>query len=90
VTFELLAVWAVRLLAVYAGLGVLFALVFLARGLERVDAAAREATLGFRLVALPATAALWPLLLRRWLGARGAPPVETNAHRRAAARREGR
>ena len=34
--------------------------------------------------------ALWPLLLRRWLAGTGAPPVEQNAHRRAAAREAGR
>jgi hypothetical protein len=83
-TLELFAVWFVRLLALYAGLGLLFALAFVTRGIERVDPAAAGATWGFRLIALPACVALWPLLLRRWLGGATAPPIETNAHRRAA------
>jgi hypothetical protein len=81
---ELFAVWFVRLLALYFGLGLLFALAFVTRGIERVDPAASGATWGFRLIALPASAALWPLLLRRWLGGATAPPIEANAHRRAA------
>lgn len=83
-TAELIALWLVRLLALYAGAGLLFALVFLARGLERVDAGAHGAPLGFHLVLLPATVVLWPWLWRRWRHADGRPPVESNMHRRAA------
>lgn len=72
-------------LAGYAGLGLLFALPFVARGVDRLDPDARGAGLGFRLLILPATAALWPLLLRRWL-AGASPPAERNAHRDAARR----
>ena len=84
-TLELFAVWFVRLLALYAGVGLLFALAFVSKGIERVDPATVGATWGFRLIVLPACVALWPLLLRRWLGGATAPPIETNAHRRAAA-----
>jgi hypothetical protein len=81
---ELAALWLVRLLAAYAGIGLLFALCFAARGVERIDPAARGASLGFRLLVLPGAVALWPLLARRWaLGRR--VPVERNAHRAAAA-----
>jgi hypothetical protein len=86
-TAELVAVWLVRLLALYAGAGLLFALVFLARGVERVDPGAHGATLGFRLVLLPATIVLWPWLWRRWRHADGKPAIESNAHRRAARER---
>lgn len=89
-TLELFAVWFVRLLGLYAGLGLLFGLAFVTRGVERLDPAAHDASWGFRVVALPASIALWPLLLKRWLGGASAPPVETNAHRRAAARGSGR
>jgi hypothetical protein len=85
-TLELFAVWFVRLLALYAGLGLLFALAFVSKGIERVDPATTGATWGFRLIVLPACVALWPMLLRRWLGGASGPPIETNAHRRAAAR----
>lgn len=58
-------------LGVYAGLGVVFAVLFVLFGVDRIDPAARGAAPGFRLMILPGSAALWPLLLRRWLrGAR--------------------
>jgi hypothetical protein len=53
----------------YAGIGVVFAAVFVAFGIGRVDPVARQAPLGFRLIVLPGCAALWPLLLRRWVRA---------------------
>ena len=83
-TLELVAVWFVRLLGLYAGLGLLVGLAFVSRGVERLDPGAHGAGWGFRLIILPASVALWPLLLRRWLAGASAPPVETNAHRRAA------
>jgi hypothetical protein len=54
-------------LAVYALVGVLFAAAFVAAGIGRVDPVAQHAPLGFRLIVMPGVAALWPLLLRRWL-----------------------
>lgn len=80
-TAELVAVGLVSMVAVYAGVGLLFALPFVLRGVERIDPAARGASWGFRLIVVPGVIAFWPLLLRRWL--RGAArPVERNAHRR--------
>jgi len=52
--------------------GALFALVFVAAGLRRVDPAAEHAPWGFRIIILPGVAALWPLLLRRWIRRRPA------------------
>ena len=85
-TAETIATALVWLAALYAGAGLLFALAFLrpGGGVERVDPAAQGAGWGFRLVVLSGVAALWPLLLARWLTGRGRPPVESNAHRRAA------
>lgn len=51
---------------VYLAAGLLFAVVFITRGVGRVDAQAREAGWGFRLIILPGVVALWPLLWRRW------------------------
>lgn len=65
----------------YAAAGLLFALVFVVTGIERVDSAGKDATLGFRLIILPGVAAFWPLLLRRWLSKVSDPPIERNAHR---------
>ena len=78
-----LAIWIVRLFGVYFALGLIFALAFVFRGVQRIDAAAKGASVGFRLLILPGCAALWPLLTWRWI--RGSePPTESNAHRRAA------
>lgn len=74
---------AVLLAGIYVGLGLLFGVPFVLRGVDRVDPVAREGSWGFRLIVLPGAVALWPLLARRWLA--GAPqPQEHNAHRRAA------
>lgn len=62
----------VSILGAYALAGVLFAAVFVAVGIQHVDPAAEHAPLGFRLIVLPGVAALWPLLLSRWL--RGTRP----------------
>lgn len=57
------------LLGVYLGVGVVFAIAFVLRGVGRIDTAATGAPLGFRLLIIPGSAALWPLLLRRWIAA---------------------
>lgn len=68
---------------IYLGLGLAFAIVFAFFGVGRIDPSARAGTLGFRLLIVPASAALWPLLLSRWV--KGTPPPEEcNAHRDAA------
>jgi len=55
-------------LEVYAAVGLLFAILFITIGVQRIDHAAHGASLGFRLIILPGVAALWPLLLNRWVG----------------------
>jgi hypothetical protein len=52
--------------AIYAVVGLLFALAFVAFGVGRVDPAARGASIRFRLLILPGTAALWPLMATKW------------------------
>ncbi|MEO1129316.1 MAG: hypothetical protein AAFX05_06340 [Planctomycetota bacterium] len=58
-------------LAGYAGLGLLFSLLFVTVGLVRVDPVARGSSPAFRILILPGVAALWPLLLARWLRGSG-------------------
>ena len=77
----------VLLCAVYIACGLAFAPFFVWRGIGLIDPAAKATGLGFRLIILPGVAALWPVLLRRWLTGRQ-PPVERNAHRDAAAGRQ--
>ena len=63
----LLAQSLVMLFGIYATVGLLFAIAFVTKGVARVDPVAAGAGWGFRLLILPGAAALWPLLLGRWL-----------------------
>ena len=74
----------VTVLSTYVGIGLLFAVPFVLFGVERIDPAARGATWGFRLLILPGSVALWPLLLARLVRGGGMPPEERNAHRASA------
>lgn len=68
----------------YAAAGIAFALAFVALGARRIDPGAAAGTIGFRMLILPATAALWPLLAWRWLTATGDLPQQHDAHGDAA------
>ena len=57
-------------LALYAMIGVAFALAFAAFGVTKVQPA--PMSLGARILILPGAAALWPYVLRCWIRARGA------------------
>ena len=73
----------VTLAGVYLALGILFAIPFVFRGVNRIDPVAGGSSWGFRLIIIPGVIVLWPLLARRWM-TRRPPPVECNPHRRAA------
>lgn len=68
---------------IYAAVGLVFALVFVWRGVGAVDPVAAEGTRGFRVLIIPGCAAFWPWLLKRWWQKSG-PRDERNAHRDAA------
>lgn len=57
----------VALFYLYVAAGLLFGVCFVIWGIEKADPAARGAGAGFRCIVLPGVAALWPLLLVRWL-----------------------
>lgn len=61
-------------LGLYLAIGAAFAVAFVVLGAKRIDPAAASMTLGARLLVLPGCAALWPLLLLRWISRKG-PPV---------------
>ncbi len=63
---ERIATWIVAFAAAYLAAGAIFALAFLARGIERVDPAAHGSTRGFRLLIAPGVMAFWPLLAWKW------------------------
>lgn len=69
----------------YALAGLLFAIVFLPRGILRLDERLHGSPYAVRLLILPGVAALWPLFAWRWL-MHAPEPIERNAHRIAASR----
>ncbi len=81
---EQLALWISYGIVAYAAVGLLFALAFVLVGVGRIDPAAAHSKPGFRVMILPGAAALWPLLLMRWIGGKQ-PPEERSPHRRRSA-----
>jgi len=71
-------------LGTYFSCGLLFAVPFVVKGMRKIDPRAAHSTWGFRLLIIPGTAALWPILIARWLAGIHEPPEECNAHRRVA------
>ena len=69
------------MLAVYASLGLAFAVPFVWFGVQRLDSEAAGAGVGFRLLILPGVAAFWPFFASRWIRQITEPPVEKNPHR---------
>ena len=57
----------VKALTAYGLAGIAFAVAFVLFGIHRVDPVAEHSPIGFRLIVMPGVAALWPLLLGRWL-----------------------
>ncbi|MEM1260974.1 MAG: hypothetical protein AAGH76_01125 [Pseudomonadota bacterium] len=58
-------------LGAYFGIGLLFALAFIVRGVSAIDPGARGSSVAFRLLLIPAATLLWPLLAARWLQSTG-------------------
>jgi len=71
-------------LGIYLACGMVFALAFALFGAGRIDPHAAHGTWGYRLLVIPGAAAVWPLLLSRWLRACHEPPEQCDPHRRAA------
>lgn len=70
----------------YLAAGLLFALVFVTLGVQRLDGDAKGATVGFRVLIVPGAVLLWPLLATRWVRGAGVPSEKT-AHKRLGATR---
>jgi hypothetical protein len=78
---EILAETLVYSLTAYAVVGLVFSVLFVWSGVQRLDSEAQGAGLGFRILILPGVAAFWPLFLYRWTRGVLEPPVEKNPHR---------
>ncbi|MFN7117585.1 MAG: hypothetical protein ACK4TA_12355 [Saprospiraceae bacterium] len=60
----------VALFYLYLGVGLLFGLWFVFRGVNHLDHQMESASWQVRLLLLPGTAALWVVLLNKWLKTR--------------------
>lgn len=80
----MIAATFLMVLGAYLACGLVFAIPFALVGVKRIDPHATHGSWGFRLLIIPGTMALWPLLLHRWATGSEEPPEEGNAHRRAA------
>ena len=58
------------LVGVYLLIGLVFSVPFVLRGVGRVDPAAHQAPLVFRVLILPGVVGLWPVMLSKWSRAR--------------------
>ena len=61
-------------LGAYLAVGACFAVAFAAWGAQTIDPAGKGMSISTRLLILPGATALWPLLLKKWLG-RQLPPL---------------
>lgn len=61
--------WIFTIIAIYGLCGLIFAIAFIWKGIGKVDEGARESTIGFKLIIIPATMVFWPLLFKKWLKA---------------------
>ncbi|MEL7121173.1 MAG: hypothetical protein AAFO07_17105 [Bacteroidota bacterium] len=52
---------------IYLLLGVVFSLLFLLRGVNKIDEGAVGTSIFFKLLILPGVIALWPTLLYKWV-----------------------
>ena len=64
--------------------GLIFAIPFVLVGVTKIDPHAAHGSWSFRVLILPGTMFLCPLLARRWMKGIHVPPEENNPHRCAA------
>lgn len=58
------------LVLIYLGLGVLFVIPFLIKGILKVDEGAHGGTTGFKIIIIPGVIVFWPVLLKKWMKAK--------------------
>jgi hypothetical protein len=55
--------------AIYLLCGLIFAIPFVLKGVDRVDEGAHGSSVGFRLIILPGVMIFWPVLFKKWIRA---------------------
>lgn len=57
----------ILIVGLYLLCGILFAIPFITKGVTVIDEGAAGTNFSFRLIILPGTIVLWPLLLSKWI-----------------------
>ena len=55
------------IVGIYLICGFAFALAFVFKGARVIDEGAKDSTLGFKIIIIPASMVFWPLLLIKWI-----------------------
>ncbi|THU34895.1 hypothetical protein FAM09_23160 [Niastella caeni] len=55
------------LIVTYLLCGLLFAIPFVIKGVNRIDETAHGGSIGFRIIIIPGVMVFWPLLLKKWM-----------------------
>lgn len=58
------------LITIYLLAGLVFAIPFVIKGVQRIDEGAHGSSVGFRIIILPGVIVFWPLLLKKWIRAK--------------------
>ena len=58
---------ALIIVLIYLGLGILFVIPFLLKGLTKVDEGTHGGTIGFKIIIIPGVIVFWPVLLNKWM-----------------------
>jgi len=58
------------IMVIYLLLGLVFAIAFVLIGATVIDDTARGSSAGFKIIILPGSILLWPVLLKKWIAKR--------------------
>jgi hypothetical protein len=61
------------IIGIYLICGFVFALSFVFKGVQVIDEGAKDSTIGFKIIIIPASMVFWPLLLIKWIKASKTP-----------------
>ena len=67
----------------YLTIGLIAAVIISFSSIKKLDPAAKEGTIGFKLLIIPGLCVFWPLFVLRLRKGLQEPPLESNSHRNA-------